>query len=563
MTTMEFFDSNTYIGRPRNAPTGQPAVPGATVDELIAAMDCSGVARALVWHVAQRDVDPPTGNAMLAEAIAGRERLVGCWTILPDCCGELGGVDAFLRAAAAAGVRAFRAFPELNRYLPRRPVIGELMDAFVAARAPLILSIGQGVAWSTVYDLLEEWPELTVVLADVGCWGTDRYFRPLLKTYPNVYLELSGYILDGVIEALVRDLGPDRLLYGSAWPEGYHGGMMLAIRHAEIAEAAKAAIASGNLQRLLDEVRIGPRPGDSAGREGTRHSAFGIRNTDPGRAKTTRAECRMTNAGLGHAFWSSGRSADCPVIDVHGHMGPWPAIWFPRGDTDSMIHTMDQCGVRLLVFCHHGALMSPDIGNAANVAAVRQYPGRLRAYLGINPHYPDVTAADLAAFDGLRDVFVGLKLLSDYHLVPWDDRAYEPAWRFADDRGLIVLGHTWRGSPFDGPEQIRRAAERYPNIRLLLGHSINNDWPAAAEIAAAFPNVYLELTSVMRNRGAVEGFVAAGLSGKLLFGTDLPWFDPHHEIGCLLSADISDDDRHNILHRNAERLLVEVGVVLA
>ena len=96
-------------------------------------------------------------------------------------------------------------------------------------------------------------------------------------------------------------------------------------------------------------------------------------------------------------------------------MGPFPGIYFPRGSTDDMIRTMEQCGYRMLVFCHHAALMAPDIGNAANVEAVRRYPDHLRAYLGVNPNYPDILDRDLAAYDRHRDVFVGLKLLAGYH----------------------------------------------------------------------------------------------------------------------------------------------------
>ena len=57
------------------------------------------------------------------------------------------------------------------------------------------------------------------------------------------------------------------------------------------------------------------------------------------------------------------------------------------------------------------------------------------------------------------------------------------------------------------------------------------------------------------DRGAIEALVSGAGSNRMLFGTDLPWFDPHHAIGSLLSASISDDDRHNICHRNAEKLL--------
>jgi len=61
----------------------------------------------------------------------------------------------------------------------------------------------------------------------------------------------------------------------------------------------------------------------------------------------------------------------------------------------------------------------------------------------------------------------------------------------------------------------------------------------------------------------MEFFAAEGLSDRMLFGTDLPWFDPHHGIGAVLSADLTDADRHNILHRNAERLLAASGVQMA
>jgi predicted TIM-barrel fold metal-dependent hydrolase len=216
----------------------------------------------------------------------------------------------------------------------------------------------------------------------------------------------------------------------------------------------------------------------------------------------------------------------------------------------------------MLVFCHHDALFCPEIGNAANVEAVRKYPTRLRAYLGLLPHYPEQMARDLADFDRHRDVYVGLKFLAGYYQIPWDAPVFEPAWTFANERRLLVLAHTWAGSAFDGPAMARKIAPLYPHLQLLCGHSFYNDWDAAISIAKEFPTIHLELTAVLSVRGVLERFVAAGLAKRILFGTDLPWFDPHQGIGAILSADISDDDRHCILHRNAERLLAGVGVRL-
>ena len=69
------------------------------------------------------------------------------------------------------------------------------------------------------------------------------------------------------------------------------------------------------------------------------------------------------------------------------------------------------------------------------------------------------------------------------------------------------------------------------------------------------PQTYLELTSVLFVRGVVERFCETVGSERVLYGTDLPWFSEHHAIGALLSEDITEDDRHNICHRNAEKLL--------
>ena len=270
------------------------------------------------------------------------------------------------------------------------------------------------------------------------------------------------------------------------------------------------------------------------------------------------------NSDLARTFWEHGKAADCPIYDMHGHMGPYHSIYFPRAEPADMVRTMDEAGVRLLIFSHHSALNSPNLANQPSIAAVRAFPDRLRAYCMVNPNYPEQMARDLDAFDSLfPDVYVGFKFLSDYHQIPLTDEAYRPAWEVADRRGLLVLAHTWGGSQYDGEAVVRKVAERYPNVKFLLGHSCHGAWDAAIALANDFPNIYLELTAIFDDRGGIETFVRGAGSDRMLFGTDLPWFDPHQAIGVLLNAGITDEDRHNICHRNAERLLRPIvpGVV--
>ena len=266
------------------------------------------------------------------------------------------------------------------------------------------------------------------------------------------------------------------------------------------------------------------------------------------------AAALRSRLNLRKQFFDHGKVTDCPVYDCHGHMGPFFGAYLPEADPDSAVRMMDRAGVKMLIFCHHAALFAPDIGNRANIEAVRRHTDRLRAYCGINPNYPDAIARDIATFDDYPDVYVGFKLLASYHQIPISDDSYRPAWEFANERGLPVLSHTWGGSAFDGPQQVRICAERYPNAKILMGHSCHDAWDAAVDLVNSFPNVYYELCAVLDNRGMLEKFVEASGSDRILFGTDYPWFDFHYYIGAVLGADITDDDRRNIFYRNAERV---------
>jgi predicted TIM-barrel fold metal-dependent hydrolase len=58
------------------------------------------------------------------------------------------------------------------------------------------------------------------------------------------------------IEAFVESYGAGRMLFGTGFPKWDHGGMMLTLKHAEIAEEDKQTIAAGNLERILAEERL-------------------------------------------------------------------------------------------------------------------------------------------------------------------------------------------------------------------------------------------------------------------------------------------------------------------
>lgn len=276
-------------------------------------------------------------------------------------------------------------------------------------------------------------------------------------------------------------------------------------------------------------------------------------------------------------YMEKGYSDTCPIVDMHGHLGPNIELYLPAAPLDRMTRSLQRAGVRTIVCSPHEALMAdPMRGNALMQATIDRFPGQFLGYWAINPHYPQLLESlgrDFACSHG----FVGLKCLPDYHTYPITGARYRPALEYADAHRLLVLVHTWGGSPFDAPSLFGKVAGEYPGATFLMGHSGFGDWDAAIALARELPNVYLELTAVyaahdfgnqpggsgtplpllscLHVNGIIEQMVSGASAQKIVFGTDLPWYSPHYAAGAVLFARISDEDRHDILHRNAERLL--------
>ncbi len=264
------------------------------------------------------------------------------------------------------------------------------------------------------------------------------------------------------------------------------------------------------------------------------------------------------NSELARYFWKNGR-LPCPIYDFHAHMDEHAEIYFPFSGVDDMVRNMDRRGVERLFFCGHLALDDPLYGERYNPAAVRKYPDRLRAYHIIHSRHAD-PAREIREVDENPDVYVGFKILGDYNDFPIDAPCHDPYYDYLNRTKKLLLVHTWGGSRNDGWQNVASIARRFPEITIICGHSFFGDQIAGIEGTKAFPNVFYELTAVPIVRGYLEDIVRCAGSERVLFGTDLPWFDTMHGVGTVLGADITDEDRLNIFYRNGEKIYNRLGI---
>ena len=251
-------------------------------------------------------------------------------------------------------------------------------------------------------------------------------------------------------------------------------------------------------------------------------------------------------------------SRDYQVIDIHTHMGLEYCLYYPDHDADGMVRRMDEAGVEWIISSPCEDLMDGSSKREQIADAMTRYPDRIRGYYAVNPLL-GIDVDDIGRAFRQYPGYAGLKFLPDYHRTALTDSVYEPVFRYANERHMLVLSHTWgvsmNGESCNAADKIVAILDRYPNITFLMGHSCQGQVDLAIEIAANYPNAYLDLCDTGRLNGVVEKMVRRAGAEKVVFGTDAPMQSFRFQLGCVLGAGISQQEKRLILRDNALRLL--------
>jgi predicted TIM-barrel fold metal-dependent hydrolase len=245
---------------------------------------------------------------------------------------------------------------------------------------------------------------------------------------------------------------------------------------------------------------------------------------------------------------------DVLVIDCHGHIGPHSNYYVADDDVRGIIRVMDAVGVNIL--CAN-ALCAIEgdyrAGNDMTAAAVQQHPDRLIGHGCINPNYPEDMAAELArCFEQL-----GLKIMKfhcGWHHKPADDPAYRPAVEYAASHGIPLLAHLHDYAA--GAKGYAELAKQFPEMPFMLAHASEpNAMDTVLEHCAPVENVCFDLTGYPMFRQSIERLVAGAGADRVLFGSDVAWLNLPYELGAVLYARVSDEEREKILGLNMARIL--------
>ena len=527
---MELWDVNCLLGRWPSAQLLFEDVPG-----LLARMDELGIRRAAVGHADCLHYDVAAGNAslmnMLAQAPAeARERLWPCWSLVPPVTGEQGSAAELAARLEANQVWLARLYPRDHNYSLGSPDAAALLALLAERHCMTLLDLEQS-SWEEIERLAAAHPALPLVVCRVGYRGLRR-FAGVLARRPNVHVDLSYLGSHQGLEWLASRGAAGQIIFGTGAPFTDGGGAVARLVLSSLPQSDRAAIAHGNLRRLLAEAGARPQPaanGEPASPPAERPAGYVLRGNPIGAPD---------------------------VIDAHAHVGPWYNFFTPEPTPEAMLRVMDRCGVRMAVVSStHAISTDGPAGNAEVAAMLRQWPDRFAGYAVFNVHQPGSLEDVARTLD--QPGFAGIKIHPDVQAYTVNGPLYNPLWELAHQRGVPILTHTFVNSAFSDPLLFGPIATGWPDVIILLGHSgvTGEGHRRAMAMAQAHPNLYLELCGSFTTGLWIRRMVETLGAERVLYGSDFPFIELRYGLGRVVFAGLSPAEEALVLGGNARRIL--------
>ncbi|MBI1786868.1 MAG: amidohydrolase family protein [Acidobacteria bacterium] len=131
----------------------------------------------------------------------------------------------------------------------------------LAARLKLVIQIHTNVR--EMEHLAEKFPEATIVFPHLGGNRDDIFKRiDIVARHKNTHIELSGSGIErvGILEKAVKEIGADRVLYGSDFTINEPSAVIARVKNAFLTAEDREKILFRNVERLLARAGAGPRP---------------------------------------------------------------------------------------------------------------------------------------------------------------------------------------------------------------------------------------------------------------------------------------------------------------
>jgi len=491
---LKIFDALTFIGPySRRELNTSPA-------SLAAQLTTLSVPHALLVSLFAIEHEMEAGNAQAlacARAYPGRFEPVAVVTpaqFIPD--------SGQMLRLRRAGFRVAAFFPGMQKWSLELLSFRQATREAAEADLVLLLVVGRGGEAARAAAVVGGIGTPVILrMHDAGGYELPHEFIAIGREFRNIFFDVWNCVGAGQIALLVRELGAERLVFGSGAPLCCARSALLLLMTSGVSNADLLSISGMTLRRILGDTE----PGD-------------------------------TNANLG-----PDPVLACPKIDVHYHYGDWNLL-IDRTSSEATSTELDTFGTQYVIMSSSAALRGDSAGGNAAVAEVLTRDHRFRGYIYLDPYNARQSALDLEHY-GANPHFVGVKTRADYHGTTLEHPGYAPLLRRAGELGLPLLCHD---------AGVGLVATRMPGLNFIVAHS----GPATAQQYADLPNIHFCIASSnpFMLGSDVRAMIARVGAGRILYGSDGPLISPAWTLGKLASADLSGVEAQQIFMDNALRL---------
>jgi hypothetical protein len=214
------------------------------------------IAKAIVRNNDCLITEPYFCNDILMKNIALSDDMIPAWFLTPDGRNPDYSITDVIKDMLNRKVRLAWTDPLAGKYTLQSWCCEEMLDALQQHLIPLLISV-KGVNLSDLHNVMTDFPRLRVILIDLPRTGRNVMIEALLKAHMKLNLCFSpSFSVHGGYKDLCSRYGEHRWIWGMGYPVSEGGAAITGLVYSGLTKQQLDAVAYGNIERLLSEVKI-------------------------------------------------------------------------------------------------------------------------------------------------------------------------------------------------------------------------------------------------------------------------------------------------------------------
>ena len=241
-------------------------------------------------------------------------------------------------------------------------------------------------------------------------------------------------------------------------------------------------------------------------------------------------------------------------IDVHAHTGKWGFPGRMARDLKQFRREMDVLEIERYVISDGIAVFyDMEEGNKRLFDSIENENG-LYGYVVVNGNYIKESLLEIQKYENHKK-FVGIKFGPPYCEVHNSSPVMNPIFDYLERNDIPILFHCLGEEEVSTPEGLLEVNNNFPNMKILAGHMGGYEYERAIACAeSGNENYLLEICGTNSSVDKIKLAVDAIGKERILFGSDYSLLSAAPDVGRVLDANITDDDREHIFYKNAVRV---------